>query len=287
MKNAVANKKGIEVETPSSHFPGILPKSYNTGAMEKYQSTSSVLTMSTMDLLLASECKPKPSRPSSQDEPGYSTSNALTRATPLPNSKIPRSPANRPQTQLAPELASGDISPQFKTSPSRYNISQHDPSAQSVPRSPWDGQSSRPSRLGPDSYGREIPLDALWTKIKRSVVSTEVLDQDGRRYEACVAPTCVPFMPPFPHTISNHVNVADPTLSPFLALSAAKRLKPMLSDPVPSATRELFARNSPGHRLGQNSHDGEMTILLLLKRTSTLPTLKPQENMAGHTQELA
>jgi len=140
--------------------------------------------MSTMDLLLASECKPKPSRPSSQDEPSYSTSNALTQATPLPNSKIPRSPAHRPQTQLAPELASGDISPQFKTSPSRYSISRHDPSAQSVPRSPWDGHSSRPSRLGPDSYGREIPLDALWTKIKRSVVSTEVLDQDGRRYEA-------------------------------------------------------------------------------------------------------
>ncbi len=42
----------------------------------------------------------------------------------------------------------------------------------------------RPSRLGPDSQGNEIPLDAKWTRIRRSLVSPEVLAQVGVRYEA-------------------------------------------------------------------------------------------------------
>lgn len=47
-------------------------------------------------------------------------------------------------------------------------------------RSPRSGSLSLP----PDSRGNPIPLDAKWTKIKRSLVSLEVLDQDGHRYEA-------------------------------------------------------------------------------------------------------
>jgi hypothetical protein len=39
-------------------------------------------------------------------------------------------------------------------------------------------------RLAPDSQGNDIPADAKWTKINRRLVSPEVLDQDGRRYEA-------------------------------------------------------------------------------------------------------
>ncbi|RAL59870.1 hypothetical protein DID88_000497 [Monilinia fructigena] len=39
-------------------------------------------------------------------------------------------------------------------------------------------------RLAPDSYGNEISPDAKWTKVKRSLISPEVLNQDGRRYEA-------------------------------------------------------------------------------------------------------
>jgi hypothetical protein len=38
--------------------------------------------------------------------------------------------------------------------------------------------------LAPDSQGREIPPEATWTRIRRSLVSTEVLEQDKRRYEA-------------------------------------------------------------------------------------------------------
>lgn len=42
----------------------------------------------------------------------------------------------------------------------------------------------RYSRLAPDSVGNEIPLEAKWTRIKRSLVSTEVLTKAGVRYEA-------------------------------------------------------------------------------------------------------
>ncbi|KAI0468308.1 hypothetical protein F4859DRAFT_211200 [Xylaria cf. heliscus] len=40
------------------------------------------------------------------------------------------------------------------------------------------------ARLGPDSQGREIPLDAKWTRIRRSLVSPEVVAREGLRYEA-------------------------------------------------------------------------------------------------------
>lgn len=39
-------------------------------------------------------------------------------------------------------------------------------------------------RLAPDSYGNEIPMDAQWTRIRRSLISLEVLDRSGLRYEA-------------------------------------------------------------------------------------------------------
>ncbi|KAL2752338.1 hypothetical protein ACRALDRAFT_2044173 [Sodiomyces alcalophilus JCM 7366] len=42
----------------------------------------------------------------------------------------------------------------------------------------------QPSRLAPDRYGMDIPLDAQWTKIRRSLVSPEVLERAGVRYEA-------------------------------------------------------------------------------------------------------
>ncbi|KAM3561899.1 hypothetical protein ARSEF4850_002989 [Beauveria asiatica] len=43
---------------------------------------------------------------------------------------------------------------------------------------------SRPLRLAPDRYGRDIPPDAEWTKVRRALVSLEVLDRAGVRYEA-------------------------------------------------------------------------------------------------------
>lgn len=43
-----------------------------------------------------------------------------------------------------------------------------------------------PRKLAPDSYGNEIPMDAKWTRVRRSLISPEVLEQDGLRYEAYV-----------------------------------------------------------------------------------------------------
>ncbi|KAL7625933.1 hypothetical protein AAE478_002702 [Parahypoxylon ruwenzoriense] len=45
-------------------------------------------------------------------------------------------------------------------------------------------QPQRSICLGPDSQGREIPLDAKWTRIPRRLVSPEVLAGAGVRYEA-------------------------------------------------------------------------------------------------------
>ena len=45
-------------------------------------------------------------------------------------------------------------------------------------------RTSMSSRLAPDSYGNDIPMEAQWTKVRRSLLSLEVLDRAGLRYEA-------------------------------------------------------------------------------------------------------
>jgi len=86
----------------------------------------------------------------------------------------------RPRTQnqnLLPDA------PQYETPPRSV------PSA--LPPRPGtiqdDGGSRSPkatARLAPDQFGNEIPHDARWTRIRRSLISPVVLEQDGRRYEA-------------------------------------------------------------------------------------------------------
>ena len=39
-------------------------------------------------------------------------------------------------------------------------------------------------RVAPDTLGKEIPLDAIWTKISRRIVSPQILERVGVRYEA-------------------------------------------------------------------------------------------------------
>ena len=46
--------------------------------------------------------------------------------------------------------------------------------------------SRRSSRLAPDQHGNKIPEDAKWTRIRRSLVSPEVLRQEGKRFEAYI-----------------------------------------------------------------------------------------------------
>lgn len=52
--------------------------------------------------------------------------------------------------------------------------------------SPRNITTSINASLAPDSFGREIPRDAKWTKIRRGLVSTEILEEDRLRYEAYV-----------------------------------------------------------------------------------------------------
>lgn len=58
--------------------------------------------------------------------------------------------------------------------------------ASSAPHSPSHLSSTRvvPLRLAPDRYGKEIPMEAQWTKIRRTLVSPEVLERARVRYEA-------------------------------------------------------------------------------------------------------
>lgn len=140
-------------------------------------SSSPAALISTTDLIYSNNKADSLRRPSSShndSENVYSPStspieprNAIVSA----DDRIPRSMPARPRTTLAPD------SQYYGTSPSQLGTS---------PRSQASiyGSSPRTSSLAPDSVGREIPLDAKWTRIRRSLISTEVLDQDKRRYEA-------------------------------------------------------------------------------------------------------
>jgi hypothetical protein len=133
--------------------------------------------MSTADLVLRSDYKFEDKRPSSSQE-DYEKSYAPS-SSPIElrvgavtiDDRVPRSMASMPRTTLAPERSPYGTSPssQYGTSPGSN-------------RSPFG--SPRSSLLAPDSQGNPIPADAKWTKINRTLVSTEVLDQDRRRYEA-------------------------------------------------------------------------------------------------------
>lgn len=81
-----------------------------------------------------------------------------------------------------PSLAthSGSPASTLMTPPPAY--SHTGPS--SAPSATSGFPSLRTSRLAPDSKGADIPLEAKWTRIKRSLVSPEVLAKAGMRYEA-------------------------------------------------------------------------------------------------------
>lgn len=72
------------------------------------------------------------------------------------------------------------------TPPPAYGSS---PTAPTFPSSALAGSGTptlpqRYSRLAPDEKGNDIPLDAKWTRIKRTLVSPAVLEKAGVRYEA-------------------------------------------------------------------------------------------------------
>ncbi|KAF5018099.1 hypothetical protein F66182_9938 [Fusarium sp. NRRL 66182] len=82
-----------------------------------------------------------------------------------------------------PEMSASPTAHHYETSPrSMPPMPSHlngsgPPSYGSSPR-------SSASRLAPDRWGNEIPPDAQWTRIRRELVSPEVLERAGVRYEA-------------------------------------------------------------------------------------------------------
>lgn len=63
------------------------------------------------------------------------------------------------------------------------NPSQLKPALMPSPASAFSNAGNAP-RLGPDKYGREIPPNATWTKVRRALISLEVLERAGLRWEA-------------------------------------------------------------------------------------------------------
>jgi hypothetical protein len=91
------------------------------------------------------------------------------------------------QFGLSPRFLPPVAPPPYGTSPppTLHHNSVSAPALTGGPPSAAGGQSpQRYARLAPDSLGRDIPLDAHWTRIKRSLISPEVLNQAGVRYEA-------------------------------------------------------------------------------------------------------
>ncbi|KAJ3524838.1 hypothetical protein NM208_g11892 [Fusarium decemcellulare] len=81
--------------------------------------------------------------------------------------------------------------PELSSSPTQYHLGASPRSVPHIPTHlnggpPSHGSSPRNSapRLAPDRWGHEIPPEAQWTKIRRTLVSPEVLERAGVRYEA-------------------------------------------------------------------------------------------------------
>ncbi|KAK4226102.1 hypothetical protein QBC38DRAFT_367392 [Podospora fimiseda] len=99
---------------------------------------------------------------------------------------------NRYSPPPPPPPYSSTLSPTSSTPPPPYPATPTAPSANfnlTVSRictgSPNSQQPSRQySQLAPDGRGNGIPLDATWTRIKRTLVSPVVLQRAGVRYEA-------------------------------------------------------------------------------------------------------
>lgn len=83
-------------------------------------------------------------------------------------------------SHLAPNAAADGPNSQMLSASPRYHSSHPAGEAASY----LSSSPNRPSKLAPDRYGRDIPQDAQWTKVRRTLISPEVLNRAGVRYEA-------------------------------------------------------------------------------------------------------
>lgn len=94
-------------------------------------------------------------------------------------------------------------------------------------------------RLAPDRYGQEIPMEAQWTKIKRSLVSPEVLERAGVRYEAR------------PEYVAILGRLSREQISEFARQSAkCRRMRQYQAPPPPGPYDRGINANTNGHTNG-------------------------------------
>ncbi|KAI1654586.1 hypothetical protein F4813DRAFT_205180 [Daldinia decipiens] len=106
-----------------------------------------------------------------------------------PSASQPALPSSAPQTapepfgthlHRPPPLPSASVSSPPTRRPNSVSVAEVSQQQQQA----LVTSTQRNARLAPDSRGREIPLDAKWTRISRRLVSPEVLAGAGVRYEA-------------------------------------------------------------------------------------------------------
>lgn len=195
---------------PYLRYPSSLPKdatnlSYDAHSSEDGDSTDNTmaLVISTRDLMALDQRQadlvmamdnmhlqlPPPGYP-----PNFAQDPALAAS---PQSRFLEAPPNGGLLASSPALDEYGLSPRFVPAypPPPYGSSPP-PTLHSnsipVPSIPGStalvhgaqDQPQRYARLAPDSQGREIPLDAKWTRVRRQLISPVVLNEAGVRYEA-------------------------------------------------------------------------------------------------------
>ncbi|KAH6661158.1 hypothetical protein BKA67DRAFT_531228 [Truncatella angustata] len=187
-------------------YPSSLPKqttelSYEPHSDDETDSNSMALVISTRDIMASDKKQadltyamdnmhllPPPGYgPNYSHESNFSSSPHHRYLEAPPNAGLLTSPSLPPVDEygLSPRFVPSFPPPPYGASPPPTLHSSSIP-VPAVPGANPLGQSrpQRPARLAPDSHGRDIPLDAQWTRIKRSLISPVVLEEAGVRYEA-------------------------------------------------------------------------------------------------------
>ncbi|KAK7426136.1 hypothetical protein QQZ08_007446 [Neonectria magnoliae] len=101
------------------------------------------------------------------------------------------SPSGNGQRYLPSNAAGSLPGPELSSSPNSHLLGASPRSVPPLPPyvngggpPPYGTSPLNTTRLAPDRYGNEIPPDAQWTRIRRALVSPEVLERAGVRYEA-------------------------------------------------------------------------------------------------------
>ncbi|KAL0931475.1 uncharacterized protein CTRU02_214210 [Colletotrichum truncatum] len=166
---------------PRSSVPN-MPNQYSTLSTYEHDTddehNDSLALISTRDLM-------------AMDNLNTGMDNLRLSTAPLQNYSISPSSASPSSRYLPPDVAAVRAAAEFSSSPT----SNTGVSPRFVPPIPFPNGGPPPtsygasprtsaSRLAPDRYGMDIPLEAKWTRIRRALVSPEVLERAGVRYEA-------------------------------------------------------------------------------------------------------